>query len=286
MRTVSLHRKADGQLGLLTTGQLRALGFSDSAISRLVRSGIIIRVHRAVFRVPGSTQNLQQRALAACLACDGVASGVTAASLWRLIERPVDQVHVTVLRGRWPTHDGFSIHRANSLPSSDVTHLGPIPITRVTRTIRDLPRLLQEEALDEAIRQRRVAPHDFVDDGRFLGGLAKDRLGLGVPHEKIERKAVALFKKLGLPAPVRQFRVGRYRLDLAYPDRKIAIELLGEVAHWGRVRFQHDIDRRNALELAGWRQIDLSWFDVTRDEAKVRRTMSALLADEVFDRFE
>jgi len=209
--------------------------------------------------------------------------GITAAGLWKLLERASDgPIHVTVERTRRVEHAGVVVHRAADVPRSDVTLLGPVPITRVERTIRDLPRALQEEAFDEAVRQRRITPHVFENDRGHLAQLARDRLGLGVPQEKIERKAVALFKKLRLPPPKRQHWVKikgeRYRLDLAYPERRFAIELLGEAAHWGRVRFQSDINRRNALETDGWRQIDFSWFDVTRDEEKVNRVMRSVLA--------
>jgi very-short-patch-repair endonuclease len=285
-RLAQLHRRADARLGLITTAELLSTGFSRSAISRLVDQALIVPVHRAVYRVPGSVPTIQQRALAATLACGkgAVVSGVTAAELWKLIEQgSARSIHVTVERIRRVEHPGVIVHRAIDLPKSDVTFLGPIPITRVERTLRDLPRASQEEAFDEAIRQRRIAPPEFLGDRGYLGRLAKDRLGLGVPQERIERKAVALFKKLKLPPPKRQHWIEvdgrRYRLDLAYPERRIAIELLGEAAHWGRVRFQSDIDRRNALETDGWRQIDFSWFDITRDERKVERVLRSVLAD-------
>ena len=61
----------------------------------------------------------------------------------------------------------------------------------------------------------------------------------------------------GLPRPVAQFEVrdaaGRLigRVDLAYPEWRIAIEYDGD-HHRGRVAYRDDQRRANALRVAGW----------------------------------
>ena len=44
----------------------------------------------------------------------------------------------------------------------------------------------------------------------------------------------------------------RYRIDLAYPDLKIAIECDGKLGHLNDAAFESDPKKRNALELDGW----------------------------------
>lgn len=60
----------------------------------------------------------------------------------------------------------------------------------------------------------------------------------------------------GLDAPVQQYRVrlaGRsFRLDLAYPAAKLAIELDGWAFHSSRSAFDADRARANAFVAAGW----------------------------------
>jgi very-short-patch-repair endonuclease len=174
------------------------------------------------------------------------------------------------------------VHRSLVLPTGDRTVLGKVPITTVKRTIIDLPRRLQEEAFDTAVRDRRPMPYVFADAPGYLGKLAKDRLGLGVPHWKIERKAIEILRANRLPPPVRQRPVrvnGRkYHIDLAYPDRKIAIELKGEAPHWGRDRFQYDIDRSNALSLDGWDEYTFTWSQITQKQDEVVSTVGMALA--------
>lgn len=279
MHTLAVvHGTADRQLGLITREDLRRCGLSDTQIQHLVEIRAIIRVHRGIYRLPGSHHSKEQRALAACLACGlgAVASQRTAADLWRLLERPSGLIEVTVPLNRRPNHDGIVIHRSR-LRRSDVTKLGQVPVTRVVRTIVDLPCQFKEEAFDTAIRDRRITPHVFLDAPEYLGKLAKDRLGLGVPHWKIERKAIGIIRKYRLPDPERQYWVSGYRVDLAYPERKIAIELKGEGPHWGSDRFQYDIDRSNALKLAGWDEYTFTWMQVTKKQAEVAATVEAAL---------
>jgi very-short-patch-repair endonuclease len=278
-----VHRCADRQLGLITREELRGRGLTDSQVKHLVAVGALIRVHRGIYRIPGSPQSLEQRALAACLACGAgaVTSGRTASDLWRLVERPSGLIEVTLTDGRYATHNGVIVHRTLHLARHEGTWLGKVPITTVKRTIKDLPRELKEEAFDTAIRHRRITPHAFVDEPGYLGELAKDRLGLGVPHEKIERKAIEVLRKYRLPAALRQHPVnvaGRnYNIDLAYPDKKIAIELKGEAPHWGRDRFQYDIDRSNALKLDGWDEFTFTWMQVTKRQADVAAIVTRAL---------
>ena len=275
-----VHRVADRRLGLITREQLHRCGLTDSEIKHLVSIAAILRVHRAVYRLPGTADTLEQRALAACLACGtgAVSSHTTATSLWRLIERPSGLIEVTIPRGRRARHDGITVHRSVSLGREDVTRLGRIPITTVRRTIKDLPNHLKEEAFDTAIRDRRLTPHAFIDAKGYLGKLAKDRLGLGVPHWKIERNAVHLLRAHRLPAPQRQYWVDGYRVDLAYPEKRIAIELKGDAAHWGRERFQYDIDRSNALKLACWDEYTFTWWDITERPDHVASTVKQALS--------
>ncbi len=278
-----VHRFADRSFGLVTRNDLRRCGLSESAIGRLVEVGLLVRVYRGVYRLPGTPSSLEQRALAAVWACGvgAVAAGPMSADLWGLLERPSGLVVVTVPYPRDPKPAGIRVHRSTDLPRSDVTSLGKIPITTVARTLRDLPQRMTEEAFDAAVRLGRVRPDAFETAPGLLGRLARDRLGLGVPHGTIVRKAIAVLRKARLPDPVREYPItsqGRkYFIDLAYPEKRIAIECRGEAPHWGRERFQHDIDRSNALELARWDEYTFTWWHVTANATSMAATVKGTL---------
>jgi very-short-patch-repair endonuclease len=71
-----------------------------------------------------------------------------------------------------------------------------------------------------------------------------------------ERRIFDLLVRAGLPTPVLQHRVQlgprTVRIDLAYPEARIAIEYDGWDHHSTRTAFDHDRARANDLVLGGW----------------------------------
>lgn len=72
-------------------------------------------------------------------------------------------------------------------------------------------------------------------------------------------------KSEGMPAPVTEHRfhpIRRWRFDLAYPDRKIAIEVHGSVyarGHHTRGKgFEDDREKTNEAQLMGWTVLEYS----------------------------
>lgn len=278
-RLRTLHEAADRRLGLITRRDLHRCGLSDKQIAHLVRGGVLLRAHRAVYRTPGAATSVEHEALAACLAVGphAVASHATAGRLWGLVGRQEDRPpEVTVPRAHRSGQKTIVVHRSLRLGPRETTRIGLVPVTRVARTLADLSQRLPtddlEDALDEALRRKLVTPTQLA---RYAGlrPLAEDRSGKGVPESRLERIAIALLRRFHLPEPVRQHEVrsrGRtFRIDLAYPDHRVAIELEGRAPHWGRDRWQSDHERRRALEVAGWRVLTFTWWDTTERPLEV-----------------
>lgn len=279
-----LLKVADSNLGIITTDDAGRYRISDDRLSHLVGSGILVRMHRGVYRLASGSISLEQRALAACLACgEGAAcSHRTAGSLWTLGREP-ERIDVTLPRGRRSRIPDIAVHR-RTLDKRDLTQRGLIPITSVGRTLVDLAGVLVgdalEEALDVALRDRLVTPERVLAScGRAPGNtrglallteLVRDRAEHGVPGSKLERIAIRLIRRAHLPQPRRQFRLRvdgrRFDMDLAYPEQRIAIELEGQRPHWDR--WQSDHDRHYLVELAGWRPVYFTWEDATRRPLK------------------
>jgi hypothetical protein len=78
----------------------------------------------------------------------------------------------------------------------------------------------------------------------------------------------------GLPRPVCQHEVydgsGAFvaRLDLAYPDLKLAIEYEGD-HHRGREVFQRDLRRINRLRALGWTVLRFGAADIYREPIRI-----------------
>jgi len=92
---------------------------------------------------------------------------------------------------------------------------------------------------------------------------------------------VAILRDAGLPEPTRQYEVRNgdgvvARIDFAYPDRRLAIELDGFECHTNR--FQRDRSRQNGLVLRGWTVLRFTWADVVERPDYVVATLATALA--------
>lgn len=262
------------QLGAFTRSQAAAVGISRHQLDRAVATGELHRPFRSTYVDAAVPRSWRQDALAAVLACGpfAVLSHRAAVALHELEERTVAPrpIEVSVPPGDSVRLPGVVVHRV-ILPGHHVTKVGPIPVTTVARTLADASGFRSEERLGamvdtaslhglvrgdleevletlESCRGRRLARVRSVLAVRGLEGQKAE----SHPELRVYRAVVAA----GLPAPVQQHWVfvgdERYRLDLAYPDVKLALEYLGFDAHSSPRALQHDAQRDRLLTVAGW----------------------------------
>ncbi|MDG4809047.1 hypothetical protein O7634_20050 [Micromonospora sp. WMMD1120] len=161
---------------------------------------------------------------------------------------------------------GFVVH-SSQLAATDIALRQEIPLTTPTRTCWDLAQWLPtEEAVaivDHLASHRLVAVSELRTESRSrVGNRGWRRLarvaeladaGAESTPESLLRVRIVL---AGLPAPVTQFiveRDGRFvaRLDLAWPDLKVAVEYDG-LWHDDPEQFHRDRRRLNRLVGADW----------------------------------
>ncbi len=222
--------------------------------------------------------------MAACLACgvDAAGSHRAAGAVWLLAGFDPVAPEVTVSGGRHPRPRGVVVHQA-ALPSVDVTVVEAIPVTSPARTLLDLAAVVAaeavEEALDDALRRGLVSIPRLRWRADQLGrrpGVALIRRLLdartdanGQAQSVLETRFMRLLKRARLPTPVCQHQIrDRGRLvaivDFAYPDLRLAIETDGYRWHSGRIAWQRDLARRNALTRLGWHVIHVTAEDIER----------------------
>jgi very-short-patch-repair endonuclease len=73
-------------------------------------------------------------------------------------------------------------------------------------------------------------------------------------------------------------RTGEYRLDFAYPELKLAIEVDGYVWHFSPEHTGRDNNRRNKLTLQGWQILVYTWREVADEPERVAREIAAAYA--------
>ncbi len=64
-------------------------------------------------------------------------------------------------------------------------------------------------------------------------------------------------------------------VDFAYPDLKLAIEADGYRWHTGRIRWEHDLARRNRLTALGWRTLHVTWSDIEQRSEELMARIAA-----------
>jgi very-short-patch-repair endonuclease len=265
---------AERQHALVTVEQLRQLGAGKKAVRHRVHRGTLRPVRRGVYVLTGVRPTSERAVLAAVLASgpNAFASHLTAADLWGLPAPPPDRIEITSVLEHHVRIPGVRAHRSGLLHEHDVTVVRMVPSTTATRLVVDLStRLTTDELgalLDEAMRRRltslsrvtacvaRLGRAPGRSPKRLAQVLARRIPGYDPGDSDLETYVWRVLLEAGLPAARRLHRVeigGRtFKIDLAYPDRKIAIEVDGFDFHRTRTEFDADRERQNALIGAGW----------------------------------
>lgn len=284
----------ESQDGVFTREQAVASGISLRSIQWNLQKGRWDRMFPGVYRIHGGALSRVHILRGAVLwaAPSGAASHLSAAFLWGITEE-LSSIEVTIATKRKPLV-GVVVHQ-RALDPAEITAIEGIRVTRPERTVLDVatrnPRLA-EEALDVFLRRKDLVldqMHDFLDSvGRSgVPGISavREMLSLRTPDQvesALERRLLKSLLGWGLPMPVSQYAVvasgQRFRLDFAYPRLKVAIETDGYRYHSGRERFDRDTARRNALTLAGWIVVHVTWVRLRDTPWQIRQEIAAALA--------
>jgi very-short-patch-repair endonuclease len=231
-------------------------------------------VQRGVYRIAGVPESWQQRLLAVCLAAgpEARASFRAAAALHGFEGFGPDGLEITHFGRRPALISGVLIHESTVFGPRHFTAIDGIPATSVARTLCDLTAVahpwMVERAVDGALRRKIVTLRQLASVADDLAGRGRRRCtvmneilehrvpGYHPGDSDPEKRIVDLLVRAGLPEPTRQHRVRngrkRYRIDLCYPEARIAIEYDGWDFHKGRKSFDDDRARGNDLVVLGF----------------------------------
>jgi len=291
--------------GVFARAEALRLGVTKSQLATLVRNGRVVRTHPQVFRSAAHKRTWRATARSAALSAAGIVSHRSAAAIWGIDGFPEALIEITISNGRCVVLPGVKVHRSTQYHLVNLAEIDGLPVTGIARTILDLaavvsPRRL-EQAVDSAIRQRLVDWPDLylvlvMHSRRGRDGCGKLRSLLDVrygesviPDSAWNRNVGTLLLDAGLPEPNYEHEIlgdgGQFlaRVDLAYPDMLIAIELDSVRWHLNRRSFEADPRRKNKLILEGWTVLTFTWSDyVDTPEsliAAVRRARSVKRED-------
>lgn len=290
---------AGGSLGLITSSELRRLGFTARQEAGLLRRGVLRRVARGVHSLAGAPASPRQRLLAATLSAGpgAVVSHLAAAAVWGFDGLRPEGIEISVPRSRNPRSVDGVVHRVSDLLAVDVTAAGPLPVTTPARTLLDIAPALGASQLEEAFdgaRRRGQVHLPFLEwrldqlrrHGRpgvsALEGLLHREHTSARAESWLESAFLRLLRDGFLPPPrVQVVKAlgggGRVRLDGFYDDQRLVVEVNGHGSHATRRQRQADAERRARLLATGLRVVDFTYEDVTERPQHVLRTLGQLL---------
>jgi very-short-patch-repair endonuclease len=276
-------------------------GMSPATLKRRLAQRRLQPFLPGVYVVPGAPPSWRQDLMAACIAAGplAAASHRAAGRLWGLLEGS-QPLEVSVPLQKAPRLRHVAVHRSTDLLPEHITRRQDIPVTNPLRTVVDLGAVLSpdevEAALDRGLVTKLVS---VVAVEHVLDQLARSgRSGCGVlrrvlddralgdqrPDGLLEPRMARLLQDAGLPVARFQYVVrapdGTFvaRVDFAYPERCLAIEVDGWSTHASPQALQTDLERQNRLVRAGWTPLRFTWHDVVRRPASVAEAVKTLLA--------
>ncbi len=283
---MSHEQPADDSASPMTRAQAIGQGLTPWQL----RQGALVHAARDTYLPPGEAHDLMTRARGVLLTMptSSLISHDSAAQIWGIdLPRAAESVlvHVVTPRALRPKHRADRVvHEAVRLGPLDADCVEGLAITSPARTWWDLATVLGPAdflaVTDQLLRtwtprvllERMLAEHT----GERGAVRARTALRYGDPRSESRMESVLRWVLIagGLPAPELQFVVtdaeGRFigRVDLAYPEHRIAIEFDGAVHREADV-FARDLRRQNKLIAAGWTVLRFSGLDVLSRPAEV-----------------
>jgi hypothetical protein len=256
-----LARIADSQHGVVTRAQILDIGVTPPGIQRRIRKGLLIPVHRGVYRVGHQAPSTLPTYLSAVLASGkgAVLSGRAAAHLLGLHKGTAPAPEVTApTKHRMP---GIKTRRSK-LDPRETTTFRKIPVTTVPRTLVDLAAILTPPDLAracheagvlhrttpaqvEAVLARRPHTRGATNLRAVLRG--EERITLS----KLERRFLELLRENGLPLPQTNRLAGARRVDCRWPEQRLTVELDSYRYHQSRHAWEQDRRREREARARG-----------------------------------
>ncbi|MDT7758914.1 MAG: hypothetical protein QOH27_4812 [Mycobacterium sp.] len=286
----------DAQGNVATTGQLRRI-FTRRGLEAKANTGEFVKVWSGVYGRGQVDDLLRLRGLDLRAGVPvPICLGTAARAYGFDTEDGADLQVLNPPHGQLRNADGLVVHRRDGAPLTVVEgRPATAPAWTAVEVARGLRRPRALAALDAALRsgacdRRALLVAASAQSGRR--GIVNVRelipLAAAEAESPMESEARLMMIDGGLPNPVLQLEVvdrdGRlWRLDFAWPDRKVAVEYDGFDFHADREALRRDRQKRAALHELGWTVVSIvsddvrrrSWETVRRIDFELGRTNAA-----------
>jgi very-short-patch-repair endonuclease len=259
-----------------------------------IRAGQLVTPFRRAYCRPwvAESDDVLDRAALLSIGSPAALAALTALRRWDLPAPVTDLRHVAVPVTRHPrSREGLVVHRLTRTPRQVLLH--GLPTATIPEAVVGSWGLLVGAAARapalQALRERRakVAAVRAAMTGRTVPRRAElldllDLLDGGCESELELWGYRHVFDAPGLRHGKRQVivRIGDkvFRLDLAYEEEMLAVELDGRTYHAAPNQWERDIRRDGLLATVGWQTVRYSHRRLTTDVAGCRRQTLDILA--------
>jgi len=270
--TRAIARLAATQFGVVTRRQLLAAGMSAREIGVRVRSGVLVPVHRGVYRVGHQAPSADASYLAAVFACgeEAVLGGRAAAWRYELVRGRAPQPEViaptkrcvpgvTCRRGRPEArqHATFRSIPTLTVPATLVDVAGRLTAGDLARACHEAGvRYRTTPGMVDAVLRRRPNAKGAASLRAVMSG--DERVTLS----RLEAAFLELLRTQGLPLPVTNRMAGGRRVDCRWPRQRLTVELDSYRFHNSRQSWERDHAREREAYARGDRFRRYTWDDV------------------------
>jgi very-short-patch-repair endonuclease len=267
---------AEEQHAAFTTHQAEQLGIDDHTLARAKRDRLIDRVRPRVWAVLALIDEWTPMA-AIQLAQPRAVAGYRAGAVLQAFDG-VETYAIDVLVPPNVWLRGATVHRVEDLVVPEIVVINGLRCTDEVRTLIDYAAVTDddhvERAMESVFRRDPSKRALLVDRATALARPGKSgparalRVEAKLPDVRSESDLETVYdqtlRHYGVELPVRQHPVGRFRLDRAYPDIKLFVELDGYGAHGTWEAFIQDRHRQNVIVGQDWSPLRFTDSDVRR----------------------
>jgi very-short-patch-repair endonuclease len=265
--------------GVITLNQARRAGLSKHAVNRRVKSGSWLQCSQGVYFADDRpfTDSARIRAAVWSYGDRAIASGLAAAWWHGLTRFPPDVVEVTVPRDSNGRRRPGSRVRRRDLPPKDIVERSGLRVTALPLTVveaaarRGGGARLMDSALQRHVELPQLWKAHLRNKGRHGSPAARRLLHAASDgaRSEAERLLIKLLRDNNITGWKANYPLAGYKIDVAFPGEKVAIETDGWAFHSSQEDFQNDRERQNKIALLGWKVLRFTWLDLTEYPQRV-----------------
>ncbi len=244
-----------------------------------MRSGHWERFARGVYFVADRefTDRARIRVAVWSYGCYATASGLAAAWWHGLTKFAPGITEVTVPRHQRLQRQPATRLRRRDLKPADIVERNGLRVTALPLTVieaavrRGGGAKLMDSALQRHVELRQLWHAHLRNKGRHGSPAARRLLQAAADgaRSEAERLLVRLLREAGITGWKTNYPVGGYKIDVAFPKQKVAIETDGWAFHTDPEAFHGDRKRQNKIALLGWQVLRFTWLDLTEYPQRV-----------------